>query len=136
MINDILKLMSQMDLGNKNENANTLIEEIEKKLNFKFPIQYKEFMLKYDGAEGEIGENSYLVIWPLKEIVSLNEEFEISKYIPDLICFGSDGGGMGYAFKRTNPVTFVEFPFESIDINDVTEISDSFDNFIKSLYEN
>jgi len=131
---DILELMSKMNLGTKNENATKLIEEIENKLNFKFPIQYKEFMLRYNGAEGELGENNYLVLWPLEEIVSLNEGYEVSKYTPDFIYFGSDGGGMAYAFdKRTTPISYIELPFESIE--DVNTISNSFNSFIRSLYE-
>ena len=129
-----LKLMSSMNLGKQNEKAPQLIEEIEKKLNFKFPLEYKEFLLKCDGAEGELGKNNYLVLWPLKEIVSLNEEYEASKYTPNLVYFGSDGGEVVYALdKNTTPLSYVELPLDSN--KDVTTISKSFDDFIKTLYD-
>ena len=55
------KYMTDMEL---NEPSNPLeINKTEDKLKIKFPEQYKKFLLSHNGAEGSIGENSYLVIW-------------------------------------------------------------------------
>ena len=69
------KYMTDMEL---NEPSNPLeINKTEDKLKIKFPEQYKKFLLSHNGAEGSIGENSYLVIWSIEDIISLNEEYGV-----------------------------------------------------------
>ncbi len=98
--------MSYIDLM-KNVDMGSVIDEkkifnVEKRMNIEFPIGYKEFIKTYNGAEGEIGENSYIVIWKIEEIAELNNEYGVSEFTPGLVYFGSDGGGMAYAFDMRN----------------------------------
>jgi hypothetical protein len=113
-----------------------LFQDVEEKLSIKFPDQYKECMLMSNGAEGCIGENSYLAMWPIEMIVQNNQDYEVNEYTPELVYFGSDGGGMAYAFdKRYCSIpTIVEFPFESIDISDAKPCADTFYEFLEFLY--
>jgi hypothetical protein len=41
------------------------IKNVEEKLNIKFPQDYADFMLKTNGGEGIIGEESYLRFWKI-----------------------------------------------------------------------
>ena len=127
------KYMTDMEL---NEPSNPLeINKTQDKLKIKFPEQYKKFLLSHNGAEGSIGENSYLVIWSIEDIISLNEEYGVFEFTPEILYFGSDGGDMAYAFDRRNSaVKIVEIPFESISVNDAVTLSDDFDDFIKLIY--
>lgn len=110
------------------------LKEVESKLGVVFPTQYVEFMLWSNGAEGKVG-NSYLVIWPLDQLIPLNEDYAVEEFTPGLIYFGSDGGGMAYAFdKRVENVPVVEFPFESIHINDAKHCGNNFNEFLEYLY--
>ena len=62
------KYMTDMEL---NEPSNPLeINKTEDKLKIKFPEQYKKFLLSHNGAEGSIGENSYLVIWSIEDTLN------------------------------------------------------------------
>lgn len=132
-MNIIEKYMNDMDLNESTEDL--LIEEVEKKIGIKFPYQYRNFILSHNGAEGPIGENSYLVVWPIDEIVSLNEEYGVFEFTPEILYFGSDGGEMAYAFDRRGSVLkIVEIPFESINVADAVELSDDFNDFIKMMY--
>lgn len=79
MNKNIINLVSKMDL-NKSADEKEIME-VENRIGVKLPIQYKEFMLYSNGAEGELGENSYLVIWPIEEIISLNEAYSVNQYI-------------------------------------------------------
>lgn len=44
-----------------------ILEEVETKLKMKLPAQYVEFMLESNGAEGKVGLNSYLNVWPASD---------------------------------------------------------------------
>jgi hypothetical protein len=90
-------------------------------------------MLYSNGAEGELGENSYLVIWPIEEIISLNEAYSVSQYTSGILYFGSDGGDIAYAFDVKN-MSIIEIPFESIHIEDARLCAHNFNDFIESLY--
>ena len=92
MNKNIINLVSKMDL-NKSADEKEIME-VENRIGVKLPIQYKEFMLYSNGAEGELGENSYLVIWPIEEIISLNEAYSVNQYTPGILYFGSDGGDL------------------------------------------
>ena len=122
-----------MNFNNPATEENIKAEEI--KLGINFPAQYRDFMLRSNGAEGNIGEKSYLVIQPIEEIKQLNEEYAVNEFTPGLIYFGSDGGETAYAFdKRSDDILIVEFPFESIDISDVKLCAYTFDEFLQGLY--
>jgi hypothetical protein len=109
--------------------------EAELNIGISFPTQYKEFMLASNGAEGGIGEHSYLVIWPIEEIVKLNEQYAVSRFTPGLVYFGFDGGGMAYAFdNRTEESSIVEFPFESIKTEDIKQLGRTFHEFLRFLF--
>ena len=122
---EIFALMSDMELEEPTTEAE--ITAVENAMQIKFPIEYKEFMKKSNGAEGAIGENSYLSIWPMNEIVELNEGYGVADFTPGLVYFGSDGGGMAYAFdSRKEYMPIVEFPFDSIHIEDAKLIANTF----------
>lgn len=133
MDEDIKKLTAGMDVNPPA--ADELLNDVETKLNISFPEQYKKFMLVSNGAEGIVGQNSYLAIWPIEQIVQLNEEYAINKFTPGLVYFGSDGGGMAYAFDyRLEDSPIIEFPFESIKIEDAKFCGKTFVEFLKNLY--
>ena len=83
MNKNIINLVSKMDL-NKSADEKEIME-VENRIGVKLPIQYKEFMLYSNGAEGELGENSYLVIWPIEEIISYFEESKGGQFDPVLV---------------------------------------------------
>ena len=133
MNSELLNYVKEMNLNDKTDKAT--VETVESKLGITFPGEYKDFILEHNGAEGAIGENAYLVIWSMDDIAMLNEEYGVSDFTPELVYFGSDGGEMAYAFdKRKSPCSIVEFPFEALDVSEDYLISDSFNGFLKALY--
>lgn len=116
--------------------SRSVIVDVESKLGIKLPEQYIRFMMEANGAEGKIG-NSYLVIWPAEQIVQLNIEYAVNDFTPGLVYFGSDGAGMAYAFdNRLENNVIVEFPFESIHIEDAKLCGKTFFEFLQYLYTN
>lgn len=111
-----------------------LISRVESKFGIKFPKEYVEFMMCYNGAEGSIG-NSYLVIWPIEEIVPSHEGYAVEEFAPGIVLFGSDGGGTAFAFDirfRNTPI--VEVPFIGMDISELTYCAETLNEFLEYLY--
>ena len=133
MNENIKKLVCGMELNSIT--SSDVLLEVGLKLGIKLPDQYISFMMDSNGAEGNIG-SSYLAIWTTEQIVQLNKEYEVSDFTPGLVYFGSDGGEMAYAFdNRLEKITIVEFPFESISIEDVKLCGTTFTGFLKHLYD-
>ena len=135
MDENLKKLTNKMELNPPT--SREILEDVGTTLGIRLPDHYIEFMLESNGAEGNVGTRSYLAIWPAEQIVQLNEDYAVNEFTPGLVYFGSDGGGMAYAFdKRENdsPVV-VEFPFESIHIKDTKLCGKTFVEFLQYLYD-
>jgi hypothetical protein len=75
------------------------------------PSDYVSFLHDHNGGEGVIGVN-YLILWKAEELSAFNHEYEVERYAPGLLLFGSDGGGEGYGFDTCDeamPVVRVPF---------------------------
>ena len=133
MDKNLIKILEGIELNQPTTKER--LEEVERQLEIKFPDQYIYFMLESNGVEGTIGANSYLAIWPIEQIVQLNEEYAVNEFTPGLVYIGSDGGGMAYAFdNRVKGIPIVEFPFESIHIEDAKICGNTFIEFLQNLY--
>jgi len=130
----IKKLLDKAQLNSPT--TREILAEVESKLEIQFPDQYISFMLESNGVEGNVGKNSYLAIWTAEQLVILNEEYAVNEFTPGLVYFGSDGGGMAYAFdKRVGGMPIVEFPFESINIEDAKHCGNTFAEFLQCLFD-
>ncbi len=79
------------------------------------PDQYKEFLKFSSGGEGFFGEN-YLIMWKAEELASLNKLHSmINENYPNIILFGTDGGGGGYGFDTS----LKDSPIIKIDLIDI-----------------
>ncbi|KNY30131.1 Cell wall assembly/cell proliferation coordinating protein, KNR4-like protein [Pseudobacteroides cellulosolvens ATCC 35603 = DSM 2933] len=130
-VNNYDNLLDKMELNPPC--SNEIINEVEKNLKFCFPKDYLNFLLTGNGGEGWVGENSYLSLWKIDEIISLNEAYEINEFAPGLILFGSDGGLNAYAFDSRNESTIVEVPFIGMDLIEVKNCGSNFVEFLKFL---
>ena len=54
---------------------------------------YLDAMRQSDGIEGWVGENSYLMIYSLEQLPSVNKAACTDEFAPGMFIFGSDGGG-------------------------------------------
>lgn len=86
-------------------------------IDFTPPSDYIEFMRIHNGAEGSIGENSYLQLWRIEELIEANQDYEVEKYAPGFFVFASSGGGRAYAFNKRDS-TIMYFDFISMLISD------------------
>ena len=86
------------------------IQKVERACGCSLPKRYCIFLKNKNGGEGFIG-TQYLILWKAEEIVQFNKDYEVDKYAPGLLLFGSDGGGEGFAFDlREKKMTVVMVP--------------------------
>jgi hypothetical protein len=99
----------------------------------RLPDEYLEFLRISDGIEGFIGKNSYVIFWPLEELLELNKAYQVNEYAPGLFLFGSDGGGEAYAFDTRSSMSIVRVPFVGMGLNEVRPIAPTFSGFLEVL---
>ena len=129
--------MNYMELLDVNNGiSDDVITDAEKEMKIKFPKEYRDFMLKYNGGEGEIGQLSYISMWKIEELAELNKSYSVEEFTPNFVYFGSDGGDMAYAFDfSAGEVSYIEFPFMSIDESDKEVLGATLDEFFMTLYK-
>jgi len=113
---------------------------LEQRIDICLPVEYREFMLNSNGAEGFIG-NSYLQIWSVEQTMKLNERSAADETLclfnesKPVVCFASDGGGTYYAFdKRTDDSSIIAFSAISIVSEEHEQCGDTFNKFLQHLY--
>ena len=107
------------------------VVEIGRKLEIDWPADYVEFLTEVGGGAGWVGEH-YLQAWPPDELVSANEALNLAEFAPNLVGFGSDGGGELYAFDRSfDPPHIVMTPMIGLGL--VNDFGASFLGFLRQL---
>ncbi len=99
---------------------------------FRLPQDYLDFLLATDGGEGFVGAR-YIVVWRTDEVVRFNEEYQFPKYAPRFVCFGSNGGGEGFAFDLggTTEGQVVQIPFIGMSPESAMPVVDSFSHLFR-----
>jgi hypothetical protein len=112
------------------------IDAFELKSGLQLPRDYTDFLKTWDGGEGFIGEDTYLILWRLDEILRFNIAYDVYKYAPGLMLIGSDGSGEAFAFD-TNASTWsvVQVPFVGMDRELMVVLAPNFVSFLESLYQ-
>ena len=117
-------------LEESNFDKTELIEEIEKNLKITLPKDYIEYFNENNGFTGVLNEK-YYDLWKLEDIISLNEEYKVQEFFPNLVYFGSNGGDEAYAFDKSNNMCIVSIPFIGSE-EDKKIIANNFREFINN----
>ena len=96
------------------------------------PEDYLSFMHQHNGGEGPVGENAYLQLIPLEELASFNKDYEIEQYLPKIVIFGTDLGGILFGYDHEKKL-FCAVDSCSMVEEDVRFAGNSFDEFIKAI---
>jgi hypothetical protein len=120
---------------NDSEVSDILIRDIQQKLGFKLPDYYVSLVKEINGGEGEVGENSWLCLFPVEDLIETNNNYHfLINEIPDYFLFGKDAADTGYAFHKQNQ-TIHSFGLMSNFKTDPIEFCGSnFIEFIEYLY--
>jgi hypothetical protein len=114
--------------------ARSVVTETMELLSVRPPDDYVEFMAICDGGDGHVG-TSLLDLWPVGQVPQLNRDYQVQRFAPGLVVFGSDGGGVAYAFDaRQTPASIVSVEFGNVDLAEVRPLGDTFTAFMEWLY--
>ena len=110
------------------------LRAVETKVGKTLPPDFRELLKISNGGEGNIG-NHYLMIWSIEEVLDYNQQYEVEKYAPGLMIFGSSGGGEAYAFDYRSGKFggVVKIPFVGMDLDDVRSLAPAFIEFLRGL---
>jgi len=98
-----------MGIDNKAPLTNNELQGFLKQVDFTLPKGFIDFFKEANGADACTDE-SYLLLWPLTDLVRLNKEYNVDMYAPGFFLFGSNGGGIAYAIDRRTGYIY-EMPF-------------------------
>jgi hypothetical protein len=132
--------MNITDILNNNWHMNEkctepAIEEFNKSAGILPDNDYLDFLKWSNGGEGYIG-NNYISLWKIENIVQLNKDYMIQKYLGDrCIAFGTDGGDNCYCFDYSENPCVIRVPLGDLDPAEKKIIADTFSGFIKAALE-
>ena len=102
-------------------------------LSFPLPADYVQFLEQMNGGEGFVGKN-YLMAWPIEDLIQFNKDYYVDVAAPELLLFGSSGGGETFAFDtRSSPPPIVAVP-AIVCLEDAIVIAPTFNSFLQHLY--
>jgi hypothetical protein len=133
-MNFIDDYVKDLQLGGPGDSG--CLERAQGSLQTRFPTDYVAFMLSHDGAEGPVGENAYIQIWPCADLVQRNRTLAVDEFVPGLTLFASDGGGTAYGFDVTaSDTAIVEVPLIGMEPSAKRTIGTTFGDFLQYLFE-
>lgn len=106
--------------------SSSVVEGLSSSLGVALPRDYLDFLRQHNGGEGFIGDN-YIVFWKAEELADFNREYEVGKYAPGILLFGSNGGGEGYGFDtRSAAMPIVMVPFIGMELRYAIPVAKDF----------
>ena len=111
--------------------TNTEIEQFINNANFKLPQGFLEFYKESNGADIN-GDEAYVMLWPLTELIQKNKGYNVDVYAPEFFIFGSDGGGTAYAIERATGHIF-DLPFIGMSREDAIFRCSNFNEFLEGI---
>ena len=103
---------------------------------FTLPNDYVQLIRSINGAEGELSISpGWFQLWPVEEILHLNQSYAVAEFHSAYFGFGSSGGGVMFAFKvvATESSTVFGVPLDSIDPNDILIVAKDFLTFANAM---
>ena len=111
------------------------IAECQSHLAFPLPDDYMRFLRLMNGGEGFIGNDHYLMLWRVEDLIRLNSEYHLAEACTELFLFGSNGGSEAFAFDTYSTLPpVVAIPYIGLSFEDAILIAPTFELFLRRLY--
>src|SRR4051794_18456447 len=108
-----------------------VVDDLSASLGVALPSDYLDFLRQHNGGEGFIGDN-YIIFWKAEELADFNREYEVEKYAPGILLFGSDGGGYGFD-TQSAATPIVRVPFIGMERRYATPVAEDFPDLFAKL---
>ncbi|MFL6605726.1 MAG: SMI1/KNR4 family protein [Steroidobacteraceae bacterium] len=99
----------------------------------RLPAEFIAFHARGARLEGFVSSATigYFQLWPLTEIETLNNGYNVAEYAPDLLAFGSNGGADMLAFNQQEQILLV--PFIGMETEYAILVANSWTDFERIL---
>lgn len=115
--------------------SNEIIHNVQNELDFELPNDYLSIMKDFNGGEGEIGDNSWLNLYPIEELVNVNNDYQfLMEQIPDYFLFGKDAADTGFAFRKFNKTIHSFGLMSNFKTDPIEFCGNDFAEFLEYLY--
>jgi hypothetical protein len=133
-MSEIDKILKKYNWPTKESEVDLDFTEIENRIGFALPEDYKEFLRKYSFYETQIGEESFK-LWDFEKLLEWNEGYEIIENLKMTIGIGDNGGGEFIGLEKIvdGKIRTVLTPFIDLDKEYHIEIGISFTDFLKRM---
>ena len=132
-ISRILSLLTKRPQLNSQSNFR---DHFFKKLDFKFPEQLKLFYNFYNGAEGYIGKNSFVTIWPIEALEQRNKRYNTKNDLSDFYLFAQDNNLSAFAINKKNSQIYEFRNVRNMNLNECAFCANDFEDFLLYLFDN
>jgi hypothetical protein len=98
MTGDLARLLADVRLAPKGA-IEQQIARAESEMDCKLPEDVKALLREHDGGRGTLGPRKQpFELWSIERIADECEAQEVTRAVPGLVLFASDGGAEGYGF--------------------------------------
>ena len=113
------------------------IAQAEEQMDCKLPQDVKEFLREHDGGAGTLGPRKRPVeLWPLDRVVAECDAQEVTRAVPGLVLFASDGGSEGYGWlPRLKSRRYGRISLLAAGAHEFEGLADSFEELLRALAE-
>jgi hypothetical protein len=114
-----------------------LIAAAEEQMDCKLPQDVKDFLREHDGGAGTLGPRKRPVeLWPLDRIVAECDAQEVTRAVPGVVLFASDGGSEGYGWlPRLKSRRYGRISLLAAGAHEFEGLGDSFEELLRALSE-
>lgn len=110
-----------------------IIKKLKLDTNNTLPEDYFSFFEYSNGGEGPLLiEPGWFCLWPAEEVIILNLDYGVDKWLPGFVGFGSNGGGELFAFDTRSPQALKVYMIPFGDLDEVSAILVA-DNFVSLI---
>jgi SMI1 / KNR4 family (SUKH-1) len=111
------------------------IEQVEEQMDCKLPRDVKEFLREHDGGEGTVGARKRpLELWSIDRIRAECDAQEITRAVPGLVLFGSDGGSEGYGWlPRLERGKYGRISLLAAGAHEFESLGESFEELLRAV---
>lgn len=131
---EIEKIFDKYSFQKRTKKPKITIKEVENKINFSLPEDYKFYAENFVENEGFIGDE-FIRLWDFNEILKINSEYEILENLKNTIAIGGNGNSefIAIEFLKSMEYRIILSPFIDLDETYHIEIGNSFTDFFERL---
>jgi SMI1 / KNR4 family (SUKH-1) len=113
------------------------IAAVEEEMDCKLPLDVKGLLREHDGGEGTLGPRQRPIqLWPLERIRAECEAQEVTRAVPGLVLFASDGGSEGYGWlPRLKKGRYGRISLLAAGAHEFEPLGDSLEELLRALAE-